>query len=295
MNERRQLENDVAYALRNVQMKPREREALLATPGVFAIQSDHGEVILAMEEGQQRLYWGFQTIEGMRQDFPPMWAEALQRIDRDEVDYVATDVSGLPTREWLDPLLKDADFKFFAEWMEMMNPELDADTVPEFPDGVTMRKAGDGDLERAYEIWTEAYGDLADGPATFDWLTGEAAWAGVLEDADGDVVAFAFNSAVERGEGRILAAAVAPEAWGNGYGQLILSAAAYQLAASDAIKATIKVRPDIKQSLRVCSSLGFKHARAGLEYRRITDEEAIAQEREDRRVAGVKARFGTWR
>ncbi|MEX2032086.1 MAG: GNAT family N-acetyltransferase [Dehalococcoidia bacterium] len=295
MNESRRLEQDVAFTLKNTPLRPRERQALLERPGTFYIESDNGEVFLVPDEGQQKLFWAFRDVESMRQDFAPMWKQVRERIDREEVDYVSTDVSGLPTREWLDPMLQDADFELFAEWMEMANPDLDQDAIPEFPDGVTMRKGTDADLERFYEIWSEAYGDHGDGPATFDWLTEQAAWAGALEDADGDVVAFAFNSPVERAEGRILAAAVAPEAWGHGYGRLILSAATYQLVANDAVRASVRVRPDIKQSLRTCADLGFKFARAGIEYRRSVDEEAIAAKREERRVAGVKARFGKWR
>ncbi|MCK9485616.1 MAG: GNAT family N-acetyltransferase [Dehalococcoidia bacterium] len=296
MNERRQLEaEDTAFALKNTPLRPRERRALLEAPGTFHVGSDDGEVFLADVEGQQALFWSFRDVESMRQQFPDMWQEAREHIRRDEVDHVTTDVSGLPTREWLEPLLRDADFEFFAEWMEMSNPDLDADAVPEFPDSLTMRKATEDDLERMYEIWSAAYGDYGDGPASFDWLTEQAGWAGALEDEDGELIAFAFNSPVERAEGRVLAAAVAPEAWGNGYGRLILAAAVYQLAASDAVRATIRVRPDIKPALRTCADLGFKYARAGLEYRRPVDEEAIAQKWEERRVAGVKARFGKWR
>lgn len=295
MNERRTLEQDQTFGLRNAPLRPLQRRELLEREGTFHIESEDGEVILAPDEGQQRLFWAFRDVESMRQDFPEMWAQAREHIAREEIDYVATDVSGLPTREWLDPLLKDADFELFAEWMDMQNPDLDADAVPEFPEGVTMRKATEEDLDRFYEIWSEAYGDLGDGPATFDWLTEQAAWAGALEDADGDVIAFAFNAPVERNAGRVLTAAVAPEAWGNGYGRLILGAAVYQLAASEALTAAIRVRPDIKQGLRTCADLGFTYGGAGIEYRRITDEEAIAQRREERRVAGVKARFGKWR
>ncbi len=295
MNERRQLEaEDAVFELKNTPLRPRERRELLERDGTFHVQSPNGAVILAPVQGQQELFWAFRSVEDMRQEFPAMWQQAREQIDRDEVDYVTTDVSGLSTREWLDPLLRDADFEFFAEWMDMSNPDLDEDAVPEFPDGVTMRKAQDTDLERIYEIWSEAYGEYGDGPATFDWLTEQAAWAGALE-ADGELVAFAFNSPVERAEGRVLAAAVAPEAWGNGYGRLILAAAVYQLAASEAVRANIRVRPDIKQGLRTCSDLGFKYARAGIEYRRSIDEEAIAEKREQRRIAGVKARFGKWR
>ena len=55
------------------------------------------------------------------------------------------------------------------------------------------------------------------------------------------------------------------------------------------------MRPDIKQSLRVCSELGFRHLRSGIEFRRSIDEQAITAKREARRIGGVKARFGDWR
>jgi ribosomal protein S18 acetylase RimI-like enzyme len=116
----------------------------------------------------------------------------------------------------------------------------------------------------------------------------------VLE-ANGEIAGFALNGGVTRGEGQILAAAVAPEHWGNGYGQLVVSAAMYQLASREALHAAIKVRPDITQGLRTCAQLGFRHQRGGLEFRRDVDEAAIAQARETRRIAGVKARFGDWR
>lgn len=293
-SDRRRLEDDDSFRIRNTPLRPRQRREIIERPGRFHIESDAGEVILAPEEGQQRLYWAFHDTESMRQQFPEMWAEALEHIDRDEVDYVAMDLAGLPTREWLSPLLKDADFELFAEWMVMEQPELDPTAIPEFPDGVKMRRAGDDDLDRLHEIWTEAYGDYGDGDATFNWILESAGWAGALEKG-GEIVAFAVNAPVERAEGRVLTAAVAPEAWGHGYGRLILGAALYQLASKEAIKATIKVRPDIKQSLRTCSDLGFKFSRAGLEFRRTVDEDAIREKREAQRVAGVKARFGNWR
>ncbi len=295
MNSRPTLETEQPYELKNAPLRPRDRRELLERDTTYSIQSEGGEIILAYERGQQQVWWGFRSIEDMRNDFPQMWSEVLQQIDRERIDYVVMDLSGLPTRTWLDPLLQDADFAFFAEWMDMANPDIAGLAVPEFPEGVRMRKADEADLQRFYAIWTEAYGDYGDGPATFDWLTDEAEWAGCLEDEDGDVVAFAMTGPVERGEGRVLAAAVAPEAWGNGYGKLVLAAATYQLSAAGAVKATIRVRPDIKQGLRTCAELGYRHQAAGLEFRRDVDEEAIRERREERRKAGVKARFGGWR
>lgn len=293
--DRRRLEQDESLLIRNMPLRPRERAALLDLPDTFHIGSEDGEVFLAHEEGQQRLYWAFRTVEDMRQQFPGMWQEALKHIDRESVDYVALDLSGLPTRDWLDPLLRDADFELFAEWMEMTNPDLDADAVPEFPDGMRMRRATDDDVERMHEIWIDAYDEYRDGDHTFDWMLEHAAWAGALDDADGEMVAFAMNGPVERSEGRVLTAAVDPAAWGQGYGRLILGAAVYQLASREAVRATVKVRPDIKQSMRTCADLGFRFARAGVEFRRSTDEDEIRAAREARRVSGVKARFGGWR
>jgi hypothetical protein len=216
MNLRPALEVTEPFAVKNTPLRERERERLLERPGTLHLEGEEGELILAHDMGQQRLWWAFRSTEDMRQAFPAMWAEVIEHIDRESIDYVAMDLSGLPTRTWLDPILADADFEFFAEWMDMAHPDIADAPVPEFAEGVRMRRATDEDLGRFYEIWLAAYGDYGDGPATFDWLTDEAAWSGALEDDEGNIVAFAMNSAVEGAEGRVLAAAVAPEAWGNG-------------------------------------------------------------------------------
>jgi GNAT superfamily N-acetyltransferase len=294
MMERRQLLDTEQFALKNMPMRPRARRQLLERPGVVHMEEERGEVILVPELGQLRIYWGFENIEAMRHLFPGWFDQLRSEITPDRADYVAMDLVSLPNRDWLDPMLHDASFVFFAEWLEMSNPDISPEAVPEFPDGVTMRRGEAGDIEPCREIWAEAYGEYADGPRTFDATVEEASWHGVME-ADGNVVAFAFNSEVDRAEGTILSAAVAPEAWGNGYGRLILEAAAYQLATQEARRATIRVRPDIKQGLRACTDAGFRFSRGGLEFRRTTDEEAIAREKAERRVAGVKARFGKWR
>ena len=295
MNSGSAIDVSEPFAVKNAPLRPSDREEILARDGAVLFESDSGEVILAPDAGQQRLWWAYRTSEDMRQEFPGLWPEIKAHIDYDNVDYVAMDLSGLPTRQWLEPLLQDTDFEFFAEWMDMANPDITSAPVPEFPDGLTMRRGTDDDLERFNEIWSEAYGDFSDGPASFDWLVDGADWMGALEDEDGEVVAFAMNSEIEGAEGRILAAAVAPSAWGNGYGELIVGAATYAMAAADAVRAVVRVRPDIKQALRICSGAGYRHHRGGLEYRRTTDEESITEKREAKRVAGVKARFGRWR
>ena len=286
--------NASPWTLRNTPLRPREWRALVDTPGATLVQQDGGELLLVPEGGELRLYWAYTDIETMRSLFLQHFAEVQQDITADRADYVAMDLVAFVNRDWLDPMLRDADFRLFAEWMEMVQPALDRLDVPEFPDGVTMRRADDGDITRIQEIWRDAYGEYGDGDRAFEPLIASAAWAGVLESG-GEIVAYALNGEVERGDGRVLSAAVAPEHWGNGYGRLVLAAAAYQLASKEATRAIICVRPDIKQSLRICSDLGFRFLRSGVEYRRSVDEAALAAARETRRTGGVKARFGRWR
>lgn len=291
---RRLIESASPWTLRNAPIRPRDWRALTETEGAVHIESDGGEMLLVPDQGQLRLHWAYESIGAMRDLFPDQFAAIRDEISAEDADYVVMDLINVVNRDWFDPLLRDADFALFAEWMEMAHPALDAVALPEFPEGTAMRRGTDEDIERLREIWHAAYGEYAEGDRSFDAMVNEATWAGVLE-VDGQIAAFALNGSVDRAEGRILAAAVAPEFWGNGYGRLVLGAAAYQLASKDATRAVIRVRPDIKQALRTCSDLGFRHLRSGIEFRRSVDEAAIAAAREARRVGGVKARFGDWR
>ncbi|MBM4411079.1 MAG: GNAT family N-acetyltransferase [Chloroflexi bacterium] len=294
MNQRQRIAETQTFPLRNVPLRPRDRERLLQKPGTVHLTNEHGEMMLVAWRGQYQLYWAYSDLESMRTLFPKMWTQIRKKVDPDQADHVQMDLVEVHNRDWLDPMLNDADFFKFAEWMEMVQPDLDPANVPEFPDGVTMRRATDDDLDAFSEIWSDAYGDLNDGARAFEAMVEEVTWAGALEH-DGKVVAFAMNGAVDGSEGEILAACVAPDAWGNGYGRLVLAAAAYRHASQGAVRARIKVRPDIKPALKTCADLGFRFQRAGIEYRRPVDEEAIRQAREERRVVGVKARFGGWR
>ncbi len=294
MMERRQLQATEPFGLKNMPMRPRERARLLETPGAVHVESDDGEVILVPDLGQLRLYWGFDDQETMRQVFPEMFEALREHITPDGADYVATDLVGLPTREWLMPMFRDAMFEFFAEWMDMTNPGLDPDVIPEFPEGVTIRRAQEDDFERCREIWLAAQGEVAEGPRSFDAMIDESTWIGAMEDG-GTLVGFVINGEVDRAEGRVLTMAVAPEADGHNYGVLLLQAATYQLTTQEARRATIRVRPDIPNALKTCADAGFKFSRGGLEYRRPTDESLIEEVLEERRRVGVKARFGKWR
>ncbi len=294
MNQRQRIAEPEPFLLRNAPLNARERERILATPGSVHLSNDKGEMILVRARGQYHLHWAYHDVETMRILFPAMWEQIRKQIDPEQADHVQLDLIGLLNRDWFDPMLNSADFFKFAEWMEMVHPDLDPKRVPEFPDGLKMRRATDDDLDTFSEIWSDAYGELNDGERAFEAMVEEVTWAGALEE-DGEVVGFAMNGAVEASEGEILAVCVAPEAWGNGYGRLLLAAAAYRHASQGAVRARIKVRPDIKPALKTCADEGFRFHRAGLEYRRSVDEEAIQQAREERRFIGVKARFGGWR
>lgn len=294
MNERQRIAERQPFLLRNAPLRPRDRERLLAVPGAVHLSNELGEMLMARQRGQYHLYWAFQDVESMRGLFPRMWEQMRGHIDPDEADHVHLDLIEVQNRDWLDPMLNSADFYKFAEWMEMVHPDLDPAQVPEFPDGVKMRRATDDDLEAFSTIWSDAYGDLNDGARTFEAMVEEVTWAGALE-REGEVVAFAMNGAITASEGEVLAACVAPGAWGNGYGRLVLGAAAYRHASQGAASARIRVRPDIKPALKTCADLGFRFKRAGIEYRRPVDEDAIRQTRDERRYVGVKARFGGWR
>lgn len=284
-----------APQIRNVPMRPRAWRALLDTPGAAVVDAEeHGTIALVPERGELHLYWAFASTEHMRQLFAEMFEELRPEFSSDATDYVVLNLVEVHGKEWLDPILQDANFAFFAEWLTMTHPSLDPNAVPEFPAGVTMRLAKDVDMPRLHELWAEAYDDYTDGPRAITTAFENASWVGVME-AGGEIVAFAANGDVVEAEGRILTAAVAPEARHQGYGKLALAAAAYQLTTQGARAATVIGRPDVPFALRTASSLGFRPGRGGLEYRRDTDEEAIRAKREAARVRGVKARFGGWR
>ncbi len=291
----RRVLNETQAMMRNVPMSSREWQELVGAEDTIFVSNEAGALALVSVEGESRLYWSFPGIDELRGSFKALFDELRPSLEALDVSFVSTDLVEFLNRDWVLPVLRDADFEFFSEWMELVHPQLD-DTVPEFPGGVTMRRAGDDDLERIEEIWLAAPGDLGDDLSAFDHYVEEASWAGALtSDDDGSIVAFALNGPADGPEARIFAASVAPEARGHGYGRAVLQAAMYQLASQGSVRARIRVRPDVPRALRIASDLGFRQERAGLEYRRINDEQALAERRETRRVAGVKVRFGDWR
>ena len=292
---RRQEVEESGPKLRNAPMRPRAWREFLQHDEVASIESDAGALVLAMQDGQLNFHYAFGELEAMRLEFGSLFEQLKGEIGSFDADYVRIDLIQLVNRNWVEPLLRETDFEEFAEWMDMVHPELDPDAPPpEFSQGVTMRRGQADDADRIVEIEAAAYGELADGEQATRERLATAAWVGVLE-RDGEPVAYAINGEVERAEGRIHSAAVHPDAWGDGLGRQILAAASYQLVASDARRAVVRVRPDIPQALQATQALGFTPGPRGVEWRRPVDEQAIEERREHARLAGVKARFGNWR
>lgn len=289
-----QATSDRVMLMRNTPMSVRDWDELIAASGATSISAETGDLALIRQQGELALYWQFENLNEMRQHFQPMFDELRDEIANADVDFVTMDLVQVRERDWLKPLLDDASFAFFAEWLDMSHPGLDPEAVPEFPEHLTMRRAGDDDVTRMFEIWNGAYGEMARGAGTFDHYLDVHSWAGVLENA-GEIVGFAINGPVQAAEGSVLEFCVAPEHWGNGYGQMLLNAATFQLTTQDARRATIRVRPDIKPALKVASDAGFRPGTGGLEFRRTTDEASIAERMAEKKRVGVKARFGGWR
>jgi ribosomal protein S18 acetylase RimI-like enzyme len=168
-------------------------------------------------------------------------------------------------------------------------------TPPEIPEGFKMRRgSASRDGKAVMRIAGDAYGEWSDGEAAARVRLNGASWVGVLEEG-GKAVAYALNSVAEGRRGRVLSAAVDPEHWGRGLGQVIAAAAAYQLGTQGAHEVSVEVRPDIWAAARAATAAGFVVGRRGIEYRRPAADEEIQARREKLQVDGMKVRFGGWR
>ena len=294
MTQQRRAIQATQPVVRNTPMRAREWQRLLALADTEAVETDGGEMALVRHDGQVHLYFAFASTEELKAAFGPMWEALRPSLATLDVPYIRFELVAFPVREWIDPLLDEADFVEFGEWLELEHPTV-ADVVPpEFPSDVRMRRATPADHDRIVAIETEAYGEFADGELAMRARLADAAWSGVLE-TDGGVVAYALNSAPSEGVGRIVSTAVHPSAWGRGLGRLVVQAAAYQLASVEAGRAVVRGRPDSPRSVETAVAAGFRPGTAGIEFRRPLDEAAIAARRHDRQVQGMKVRFGDWR
>ena len=280
--------------VRNVAMSGAAWDALLNLDDTEVVETDGGEMALVLLDGQLHLHFAFESPAVMQRAFVPLFEPLRETVEDFGVDYVRCDLAEVSTRRLFDPLLHGADFTLHGEWMEMLLRDAGELEPPTIPDGLEMRRATDGDAAAIVAIEQEAYGDWSDEATSTALRLAEAGWVGVLTES-GSPIAYAINSDVEDAEGRILSAAVDPDHRGAGLGQIILGAAAYQLGAGGARVVSVRARPDIPESARTASALGFAVGRRAVEYRRPADEELVEERRERLRVEGMKVRFGDWR
>ena len=189
-------------------------------------------------------HYAFDDLAAMTAAWHPCFDALRPSISGSGFPYVTIDLVEHINRRWIENLLAECDFQAMGEWLELVHPGLRDVVPPEIPEGLTMRRAQPDDSAAIAAIEGAAYGDWTDGEAATLARIEEAAWTGVLE-RDGDVIAYAINTAVEDGRGEVMSCAVAPDAQGDGLGKVILGAATYQLAASDGREAAVRVRPDI--------------------------------------------------
>ena len=282
-------------SLRNSPIRAREWRELLERDDVAVAHGEHGDVALVEELGQINLHVAFMTEEDGRLLFPGLFAELDPAIAEGEWPYARVDLIEMPNRTWLEPLLRDAGFRPFGEWMDVERRELRADTPPpEFPDGVRMRRGGEDDHDAIVALEAEAYGEVSDGETATRLRLAAANWLGIVE-VDGSMAGYAMNETEENARARILSAAVHPDHRGRGLGRLILDAASYQIASQDATQATVRLSPRLQPAVQAAHRAGFADGRRGIELRRPTDPEIRAAVERQERLLGVKSRFGDWR
>ena len=283
-----------ALQTRNAPRSIDDWEALLDSDTAEVVETDVGEMVLARERGQLHLHYAFDDLAAMTAAWHPCFDALRPSISGSGFPYVTIDLVEHINRRWIENLLAECDFQAMGEWLELVHPGLRDVVPPEIPEGLTMRRAQPDDNDAIAAIEGAAYGDWTDGEAATLARIEEAAWTGVLE-RDGEVIAYAINTAVEDGRGEVMSCAVAPDAQGDGLGKVILGAATYQRAASDGREAAVRVRPDIPTAARTATALGYLVGRRGIELRRDSDEAMLQKVRDDARVRGMKVRFGNWR
>lgn len=286
---------DNQHQIRNTPIRLRDWRELLESDDVASIEGPDGTLALVEQDGQLNLHYGFSGPEEMRYQFEELFNQLSPEIDTFDAQYVRIDLVQVPDRNWIEPLLHNVDFRDFGGWIDMIRADLDHTAPPpEFPPGIEIRRAEPEDADRIVEIELAAYGDFSDGEMTTRQRLESALWTGVLLRGD-QVVAYAINGPVELAHARILSAAVDPSESGNGFGKIVSSAAIYQLTASDARSAIVRVRQEMPQALKVAQDLGFTPGHGGMELRRPVDEQEIIERRQQERYRGMKARFGDWR
>ena len=292
--ERERMQN-VAPMLRNTPMRARQWSDLMDRDDIALTESESGQLLVVPQNGQLNLHYAVTSEEAGRQGFAGMFAEIEDSIEEAGWSYTRIDLVELPNRLWIEALLRDAGFRPFGEWMDMEKRDMHVDAPPpEIPEALTMRRGNDDDHDAVVAMEAAAYDEDSVGEQATRMQLEEAAWLGILEQG-GESVAYAINDHAAGAQARILSAAVDPEHRGAGLGQVILGAAAYQIASQEATLAVVRVNPLIGPAVRTATAAGFRGGRRGIEFRRPTDADARRQVEQSERVTGVKARFGDWR
>ena len=285
---------DDALQTRNMPRSIDEWEQLLDGDGTHAVETDVGEMAFVEDGGQLHLHYAFDTLEAMKLVWHSMFDVLRPRILEMGYPYLVIDLVEHPNRRWIEGLLDENDFERLGDWLEFTHNDIRDLAPPEIPAGLTMRRGNEDDHEAVIALEGRAYGDFTDGATATRGRLGEAAWLGVLE-RDGELIAYALNSAVEGGSGTVISCAVQPREQNRGIGKVILGAATYQLASAGARTAAVRVWPEIPRGARIAQALGYRVGRRGIGLRRDSDEELLAQHREEQRIRNMRVRFGGWR
>ena len=285
---------DDALQTRNMPRTVDEWEDLLDSDGTHAVETEVGEMAFVEDGGQLHLHYAFDTLEAMKQVWHSMFEVLRPRILDLGYPYLVIDLVEHPNRRWIEGLLDENDFEELGDWLEFTHNDIRDLDPPEIPTGLTMRRGNEGDHEAVIELEGRAYGDFTDGATATRNRLAEAAWLGMLE-RDGELIAYALNSAVEGGAGTVISCAVQPREQNRGIGKVILGAATYQLASAGARTATVRVWPEIPRGARIAQAIGYRVGRRGVEMRRDSDEAVLEQHREEQRIRNMRVRFGGWR
>ncbi|MCY4615774.1 MAG: GNAT family N-acetyltransferase, partial [Chloroflexi bacterium] len=282
---------DDALQTRNMPRTVDEWEDLLDSDGTHAVETEVGEMAFVEDGGQLHLHYAFDTLEAMKQVWHSMFEVLRPRILDLGYPYLVIDLVEHPNRRWIEGLLDENDFEQLGDWLEFTHNDIRNLDPPEIPTGLTMRRGNEDDHEAVIDLEGRAYGDFTDGATATRNRLAEAAWLGVLE-RDGELIAYALNSAVEEGAGTVISCAVQPREQNRGIGKVILGAATYQLASAGSRTAAVRVWPEIPRGARIAQAIGYRVGRRGIELRRDSDEAVLEQHREEQRIRNMRVRFG---
>ena len=96
--------------IRNTPKSQNEWKKLIDSEGVTSIEADFAQMAIVQEKGQLTVHWAFEDINVMREHFLPMFEELKPEIADADVEFIALDIVQFQNRDWIQPLLTDANF-----------------------------------------------------------------------------------------------------------------------------------------------------------------------------------------